>query len=160
MGSGFAERRQPGYGFSRLRAQTSMDYGSLILSAVFNACQAWGLSEYTSRSDYQVLISGAPGQVFEIEIKDERDEATIWIVSAGFHTHLDQTVEPEVVVRIIKDLLTGVSYVETRYRGRRLVESQILGDYGAKISFVSFNPFHFLLPERTETVKNEVKISF
>ncbi len=133
-----------------------MDHGTLVLNAVVDACKGLGLSEYMTQTEFLLKISGAPGQVFDIEVEDDGEEATLWIDAAHFHTHFGRGVEPEVVVQIVKNLLTGESSAQARYRGNKWIESQITGERGAQVGSVTLNPFLRLFPERIETLENKV----
>lgn len=135
-----------------------MDHGTLILNAVVDACKSWGLSDHLTQTEFLLKISGAPGQVFDIEIEDDRDEAILFIDVAHFHTHFERYVPPETAVKVVRNLLTGESSVQARYRGRHWIESQITGELGAHVGSVSLNPFRRFLPERIETLENKVVI--
>ncbi len=109
-----------------------------------------------TQEEFLLKISGAPGQTFDIEIEDDGNEATLWIDVAHFHTHFERYVPPETAVEVVKNLLTGASAVQARYRGKQWIESQITGELGAHVGSFSLNPFRRFMRERIETFENKV----
>lgn len=109
-----------------------------------------------TQEEFLLKISGAPGQVFEIALANDGEEATLWIEAAMFHTHFEEDITPEVAVQVLKNLLTGESSVQARYRGKHWIESQITGELGAHVGSFSLNPFRRFMRERIETFENKV----
>ena len=133
-----------------------MDHGTLVLNAVAEACKGWGLSEYMTQTEFLLKISGAPGQVFDIEVEDDRDEAILFIDVAKFHTHFDEYVPVEDAIHLVRKLLTGEYTAQAKFIDNDWLVGQITAEPGDQVGSFILNSLLSFPAERIENYRNKV----